>query len=65
LKNRHIVYKFLRNSIIFRCSRAALDPLGGRVFETAEIECLKRMLGCELNNTLNQVNNAKFKVGLA
>ncbi len=39
-KNRHIVYKFLRNSIIFRCSRAALDPLGGCVFETAVLRAV-------------------------
>jgi hypothetical protein len=40
----HFFYKFLRISIIFRCSRAALDPLGGRmrpagrVFETAALD---------------------------
>ncbi len=36
-KNMQIVYKFWRNSRIFRCLRAALDPLGGRMFETAAL----------------------------
>ncbi len=37
-KNSHIVSKFFRKSIIFRCSRAAFDPLGSRVFETAALD---------------------------
>jgi len=36
-KNRQIVYELKKNCRIFRCSWAALDPLGGRVFETADL----------------------------
>jgi len=51
----HFFYKSLRNSMNFRCSRAALDPLGGRmrpagrVFETTDLNHAWSILSIHVN----------------